>query len=75
MHEKKSWHEAKTHCENLDGKLFHNMNGTCEQILFFLAKMNNEHHWLGIYTEDHKNWISVDGEVISDELLVWKEKN
>ena len=74
MHEKKSWHDARAHCEELGGKLFHNMNGTCDQILFLMAKMNNEPHWLGIYTENHEDWKTVDGQVIDNGLLEWQYK-
>ena len=35
--------------------------------------MGYEPHWLGIFTEDHTSWISVDGPVIPGNLLLWQE--
>ena len=68
----KSWDEARDNCAQLGGKLFSKVDGTTEQLDFFLAKMDQQSHWLGIYTLDHTEWIDVDGLPIEDSLLVWE---
>ena len=67
----KSWDEARDNCAQLGGKLFSKVDGTTEQLDFFLAKMDQQSHWLGIYTLNHTEWINVDGLPVEDPLLVW----
>ena len=45
VHELKTWDDAKSHCETMGGKLFSNVDGTAEQLDFFLLKMNYKYHW------------------------------
>ena len=47
--EKGSWEKAKHHCEQIGGKLFSNLDGTADQIDFFVEKFNFQVLWLGIY--------------------------
>ena len=69
-----SWQNAKTHCESLGGSMFSNFDGTESQLLFFAEKFNNQHFWLGVYTNDHQDWLSVDDDdVVDPELLRWRD--
>ena len=49
IREKKSWDSAKANCENLDAKLLSRINGTEEQLLFFIDKLlsRDDQAWLG----------------------------
>ena len=67
-----TWDKANESCELLGGELFHRVNGTQQQLDFFVDKMGNKSHWLGIYTDDHVVWKSVLNDVIKPELLLWK---
>ena len=63
--------EAKNYCEQIGGKMFSNVDGTESQLEFFGEKLDNASHWLGIFTDDHVVWKSVDGIQIDDSLLIW----
>ena len=71
MNQRSTWYDAQQHCINLGGKLFSRVNGTVEQLVFLRQKMNEQTHWLGIYTEDHSEWKNTDGEIVPSDLLVW----
>ena len=73
VHEKKSWKEARTNCENLGGKLFSGVNGTEQQLMFLYEKLNKSFGWLGIFTRDHETWVDTTDEEIDGNLLVWRE--
>ena len=68
---KLNWTAAKKNCLLLKGKLFYDMDGTDSQLAFLSQKMGGETHWLGIYTEDHKIWKSIEGTTISNDTLKW----
>ena len=73
VREGRSWLASKAHCESLGGKLFYNVDGTESQLMFFAEKLNYHLFWLGIYTKDHVDWLTVDDYIISDpDLLNWK---
>ena len=63
--------EANATCESRNGHLFYDVDGTIEQLNWLNEKMDGKYYWLGIYTEDFINWISLDGEVLNSKLL-WK---
>ena len=63
--------DAEANCEAINGHLFYDVDGTTEQLDWLFEKMDGKHYWLGIYTEDFNNWISLDGEVLNSKLL-WK---
>ena len=66
-----TWSEAETNCAQLGGKLFFNLDGTKKQLDFFLDKLRQKSHWLGIYTTDHTSWVTVNGSTIADSRLNW----
>ena len=61
--------DAKANCESNSGHLFYDIDGTIKQLKWLFEKMDKKHYWLGIYTEDFNNWISLDGEVLNSKLL------
>ena len=63
--------EAKNYCEQIGGKMFSNVDGTKSQLEFFWEKLDSQIHWLGIFTDDHVVWKSIDGLPIDDSLLIW----
>ena len=71
--EKGSWEKAKHHCEQIGGKLFSNLDGTADQIDFFVEKFNFQVLWLGIYRRNSESteWITTEGKVVPDNLLLW----
>ena len=70
----KTWTHAKNNCVRLGGKLFYNLDGTKKQLDFFFDKMDQKPHWLGIYTKNHKSWLTVEGSVIAKSRLHWDPK-
>ena len=74
VREGRSWLASKANCESLGGKLFYNVDGTESQLMFFAEKLNYHFFWLGIYTKDHVDWLTVDDYIISDPAqLNWKD--
>ena len=67
----KTWEDARDNCVELGGQLFFNVNGTKEQLDFLYHKLNEQNHWLGIYTRDHNSWIDVNDHVVDDWRLLW----
>ena len=65
--------EAKNYCEQIRGKMFFNVDGTESQLELFWEKLDNQVHWLGILTDDHKLWKTVYGVPIDDSLLTWNQ--
>ena len=63
--------DARANCENLQGELFEDLDGTQEQLDWLFEKMEGELFWLGINTEDHKVWKTFGDEVISEDKLLW----
>ena len=66
-----TWNEAVNNCEQIGGKLFWDLNGTQEQLQFLHEKMGLQYHWLGIYTNDHRSWMNIDGDVMDSALFLW----
>ena len=66
-----SFFDAKTNCESNNGHLFYDVNGTTEQLNWLYEKMDGKAYWLGIYTKNFSNWISLEGEELNSKLL-WK---
>ena len=69
--EELNWDEAIAKCKSYGGQLYGDLDGTEEQLALFRKKMGNEWYWLGIYTEDHKTWKKLSGDVISGNNLLW----
>ena len=63
--------DAKANCESNNGHLFYDVDGTAEQLNWLFEKMDRQTYWLGIYTKDFIDWISLDGEVLNSKLQ-WK---
>ena len=75
VHDQLTWSKAKTNCLQLGGQLFHNVNGSKSQLEWFLDKMSQTDHWLGIYREGPKRdhvWKTVDGGTVDGSLLNWR---
>ena len=73
VREKLAWDEALENCRSkYSGKLFYNLDGSIGQLEWFSEKMEASRYWLGIYTEDHQVWTTIDGVAVTDSLLVWK---
>ena len=75
VHDKMTWSEAEANCLQLGGKLFHNVDGSKSQLEWFLDKMTQTDHWLGIYREGPKGdhvWKNVDGGIVDGSLLKWR---
>ena len=53
----------------LGGKLFANLDGTREQLDFFFEKLQNESHWLGVYTTNHSTWLDTEGHEVDNASL------
>ena len=72
--EKKKWSDAKSNCEAMDGKLFHRVNGTEQQLDFLLKRLERSPFWLGISRGDNPDeWKDVNGGTVANDLLVWSE--
>ena len=74
VREKKKWVDAKKICEGVDGHLFDSLNGTEEQLLFFVEKFNTDNYWVGIWTLPGSNqteWKNMKDEVVSQDILLW----
>ena len=71
--ERLPWQEAKENCIKIGGNLFSNVDGTKAQLVSLLSKMENQNHWVGIFTEDHQTWKAVNGSIIDGKYLFWKE--
>ena len=67
-----NWTDSRKNCISMGGDLFSKVNGTENQLKFLLSKLDNKEHWLGIYTEDHQIWKSVNGSTIENEKLFWR---
>ena len=70
VHEKKSWDDASDGCEQMNGSLFSDVDGTKAQLKGFREKLQNA-YWLGIYTEDHNVWKNVEDQPIPSGKLRW----
>ena len=55
----------------LGGKLFANLDGTRKQLDFFFEKLQNESHWLGVYTTNHSVWLDTEGHKVDNAFLHW----
>ena len=76
VRERKNWTDAAKTCENMNGHLFDSLNGTEEQLLFFVEKFNTDNYWVGIWTlpdSNQKGWKNMKGEVVSHDILLWNE--
>ena len=71
--QKKTWDNAKEHCEQIGGTLFSDVDGSKEQLDFFHQRIGWKSAWLGIYTVDRNSWLNTEGIPISDSRLHWAE--
>ena len=72
VHQAETWDDAQEYCKQKGGNLFSDVDGTTDQLDFLLEKMNRKNHWLGIYTEDHQEWMKVSRrDTIPAEKLIW----
>ena len=57
------WFDAKIHCQNLGGSLFHDLDGTTEQLDKFMTRLEPGRYWLGFERAppNSENWKNVDG--------------
>ena len=46
--ERKNWTEARTHCEEIGGKLFSDLDGSLAQLNILFELQNNLWFWLGL---------------------------
>ena len=67
----KTWDLAKAHCESLQGVLFYKLNGTSEQLIFLDERFEGEKFWLGLWTDDYIHWKDMEGQIVSNDLLLW----
>ena len=74
VHEEKTWLEATNYCTTLGGHLFHSLNGTLSQLDFFYQRFDMRRYWLGIWTEDHVEWRNMNGEIVSESLIIWSTR-
>ena len=58
-----SWHAAKQNCQNIGGSLFHDLDGTTQQLDDLLSRMERGRYWLGFEraAPNSENWKNVDG--------------
>ena len=71
---KKSWVDARKHCQDLGGELFSDLNGTAAQIEFIVNQFGFRVMWLGVYreTKESTQWVTTRGEKVPDELIYWE---
>ena len=72
VNEVKTWQQAKENCEQIGGKLFHDLDGTQTQIDLLLEKMDRADHWLGIYRDTSSVYRTVENKTIDKSLLKWR---
>ena len=70
VHERKVFDDARDGCEQMNGTLFSDVDGTEAQLKGFLEKLHSK-HWLGIYTTDHIVWRNLEDDPIPNAKLRW----
>ena len=75
IHEDLYFTAAKDVCSEMNGTLFHAINGTGDQLLFFYHRLNSPiSYWLGIlYTGYPPKWRTLTGVEVPANLLLWED--
>ena len=69
MREVKSWNDAASFCETIDGKLFSDLDGNVEQLKTLVDLLGNS-FWLGL-TLSGGEYHRVGGGILPDSNIVW----
>ena len=79
IHDRKSFEDARDHCVTLGGSLFHDLNGTVEQLQLLWSKTDKrptdwggfDSYFIGGTRRNDGQWVGVNGEVFDPDNLIW----
>ena len=76
VHDAMVFDDARSRCQSLGGDLFSNLTGAREQVDYFRMKTQmNKCFWVGIEKAggqlNFKDWRTMSGEIVANDLIVW----
>ena len=69
------WVKARDNCILLGWKLFSGLDGTVNQAKFLFQRSGNEPSWSGIFKNEQEQFVTVDGERVTNKVFRWRPGN